>query len=96
MESFIQNLLNNPTNEAKEEYDKRVNEIEYSILCDAYKLPAKSQEFFNKKREAFAYRRNCAMLFLTKWVEKYGTPEGSPIAYRDTLIIPFQEIKKPK
>lgn len=96
IDELIQNLLDNPSEENKEKYNTYVNQVEYSILLESYRYSAKSQEHFDKKREAFAYRRECAKIVLNKWVAKYGSTENSPVSYADTLIIPFQEIKNPK
>lgn len=96
IENLIDNLLQDPTENNKENYLTFVNEKEYSLLEEAEKLPFKSREYFEKRTEAFAYRRECAKMLLTKWVSVYGSTEGCVVSYADTLNIPFQQIKKPK
>lgn len=96
IDELIQIVLDDPSEENKEKYKTYINQTEYSMLLEAYEHPEKSQEFFDQKRKAFAYRRDCAKVFLNKWIAKYGTTENSPVSYADTLIIPFQEIKQPK
>jgi hypothetical protein len=96
IKDLIEDLIQNPTEESKENYLKFVNEIEYSLLEDAETFPFKSQEYFDKRREAFSYRRECAMMVIQKWVGKYKTTEGCVVSYADTLNIPFQQIKIPK
>jgi hypothetical protein len=96
IEELIQTLVEAPTEENKENYFKFVNEMEYSLIQDAETFPFKSQEYFDKRKQAFAYRRECAMILLSKWVATYGSTENCPISYADTLNIPFQQIKVPK
>lgn len=96
IENLIQTLIETPTEELKENYLKFVSEMEYSLLQDAETLPFKSQEYFNKRTEAFAYRRKCAIMLLNSWVATHGTTDNCPVSYADTLNIPFQQIKVPK
>jgi hypothetical protein len=96
IEELIESLVKNPTEELKETYLNFVNTTEYSLLEDAETLPFKSQEYFDKRKQAFAYRRECAMILLNSWVSAHGSTEFCPVSYADTLIIPFQQIKIPK
>jgi hypothetical protein len=96
IEKLIDDLVKHPTDEHKETYLKFVNEMEYSLLQDAETLPFRSQEYFDKRKQAFAYRRECAMIVLQRWVSTYGSTEGCVVSYADTLNIPFQQIKAPK
>jgi hypothetical protein len=96
IEELIQTLVEAPTEENKENYFKFVNDMEYSLLQDAETFPFKSQEYFDKRKQAFAYRRECAMILLSKWVATYGSTKNCPVSYADTLNIPFQQIKAPK
>jgi hypothetical protein len=96
IENLIETLVKNPTEESKENYLKFVNEMEYSLLQNAEELPFKSQEYFNKRTEAFAYRRKCAMMLLNSWVATHGSTNNCPVSYADTLNIPFQQIRAPK
>lgn len=96
IETIIQKVLENPSQENKIEYEKIVSEIEYNLLIESEKFPHKSQEKFSKRTEAFSFRRNCAIQLISKWVEKYNTTENCPVSYADTLNIPFREIKNVK
>jgi hypothetical protein len=93
---LIEILVKDPSEEHKDNYLKFINKIEYSMLQDAETLPFKSREYFNKRTEAFAYRRECAMILLSKWVATYSSTKNCPVSYADTLNIPFQQIKAPK
>jgi hypothetical protein len=96
IQDFIKNLVENPTEENKQNYLKFVNEIEYSLLEDAETLPFKSHEYFEKRKQAFAYRRECAIILLKDWISTHGSTENCPVSYADTLNVPFQQIKTPK
>lgn len=96
IDELIQILVKDPTEENIQNYLQFVNEMEYSLLQDAETFPFKSQEYFNKRKQAFAYRRECAMMLLNKWVATYGSSENCLVSYADTLNIPFQQIKVPK
>ncbi len=96
IEELIETLVKTPTEESKQNYYQFVNEMEYSLLQDAETFSFKSHEYFDKRREAFAYRRECAILLLNSWVSTYGSTDNCPVAYADTLNIPFQQIKAPK
>ncbi len=96
IEDLIQTLVETPTEENKENYLRFVNEMEYSLLQEADTFPFKSREYFNKRTEAFAYRRKYAMILLNSWVATHGSTENAPVSYADTLNIPFQQIKVPK
>jgi hypothetical protein len=96
IEELIETLVKEPTEENKEKYIGFVNSMKYSLLQDAYAFPPKSQEYFDKRREAFAYQGKCAKMLLNSWVATYGSTENCPMKYMDTLNIPFQEIKVPK
>jgi hypothetical protein len=96
IEDLISNLVSNPTEENKEKYNKFISQTEYNLLVDCENLPYKSQEYFSKRTIAFSFRGECAVKLISNWVSKYGTSEGCPVSYADTLNIPFREIKKPK
>jgi hypothetical protein len=95
IETLIESLVENPTEENKINYLNFVNQQEYSLLESAEKYPLKSMEYFKTRTQAFSYRRESAKKLLTKWVAKYETTEDCIVSYADTLIIPFQQIKKP-
>jgi hypothetical protein len=96
IEELIESLVKNPTEELKETYLNFVNTTEYSLLEDAETLPFKSQEYFDQRKKAFAYRRECATILLRHWLAQYGSTSGCPMTYANTLNVPFQQIKKPK
>lgn len=93
---FILSIIENPSENIGEIYESFVNQKEYSLLQETEQYPYKSQEYFNKRREAFAFRREFAIKMINTWVGKYGTSKGCPVTYADTLNIPFREIKQPK
>jgi hypothetical protein len=93
IQKLIEDLVENPTEETKQNYLSHIQETEYSLLEDAEKFPFKSWEHFNQRREAFSYRSQCAKLLLIKWVGKYGNTKDCPVSYADTLNVPFQQIK---
>lgn len=96
IETIIKKLVESPTEELKQDYLNFVNQMEYSLLQDAETLPFKSREYFDKRTEAFTYRRECAMMLLKSWIATYGTSKDCPVNYTNTLNIPFQQIKIPK
>lgn len=96
IKDLICSVVNNPTKENIDNYFNFVNTTEYSLLVEAETFSNKSQKYFDKRKEAFSYRRTSAITFINNWVQKYGSTENSPITYADTLNIPFQSIKVPK
>lgn len=90
---MIEELVNNPSEENVKNYFKHVLDVENQLLKESITLPYKSREYFDKRIEAFSYRRDCAKTLLTAWVAKYGSTENCPVKYVDTLNIPFQQIK---
>lgn len=95
IEDLIKKVVEDPSEENKQEYLSFVNQTEYSLLQDAESFPVKSQEYFDKRKRAFAYRRECAIMFLKSWISTHKTTDNSPVTYADTLIIPFTQIKRP-
>jgi hypothetical protein len=93
IKTIIQNLVENPNDHTKQEYLNHVHSTEHSLLHESEKLIFKSQEYFDKRNEAFSYRKKCAIMLLNQWVEKYKTSDGCLVTYADTLNIPFQQIK---
>ena len=93
---LIQSVIDSPTEDNIQSYKSHIDEMEYSLLKDAESFPFKSQEYFSKRTEAFSYRRETSMKMITAWVKQYGSTQGCPSSYADTLNIPFREIKKPK
>jgi hypothetical protein len=96
LEGIIINLVNTPSEENVEKYFTHIHESELSFLTEAEHFPFKSREYFNKRTEAFSYRRNSASILISKWVEKYKTTKDCPVSYADTLNIPFQKINPAK
>jgi hypothetical protein len=95
IEELIKKVVENPSEENKQEYFLFVNQTEYSLLLEAETFPFRSWEYFDKRKQAFAYRRECAIMFLNSWIATHKTTENSPVTYADTLIIPFTQIKTP-
>lgn len=89
----------------KKQYEKLLYKYQKtSVQMNPYhdsfiRLNDKNNLFFpvsELSKRTFAYPRNTAGIFLKKWTEKHPTTERCPVSYRDTLNIPFQEIKEPK
>lgn len=93
IEKLIDLVVTNPTEKNKLEFEKAINLLENSLIEEAQFLPPKSQEYFNKRTEAFNVRLTYSKLMLNKWVSKYGSTNGCPVKYESTLNIPFRQIK---
>ena len=93
IETFISDVINNPSEENKEKYLNYVLESEHKLLKESNIFPYKSKEYFNARKKAFSFRRECAMKMISEWVKVYKTTENCVVSYADTLIIPFQQIK---
>jgi uncharacterized protein with von Willebrand factor type A (vWA) domain len=93
IEQLIESFVENPSEENKQQYMDHVLGTEHKLLEESITLPYKSREYFDKRIEAFSYRRDCAKKMINRWVEKYKTSSGCCVSYADTLIIPFQQIK---
>jgi hypothetical protein len=96
LEEIIITLVNTPSKENVEKYSTHIHESELFLLTEAENFPFKSRDYFNKRTEAFSYRRNSASILISKWVEKYKTTKDCPVSYADTLNIPFQKINPAK
>jgi hypothetical protein len=96
VEILLNMVLEEPTEENKENYLNKLNELEYALIEESAKYPDKSQENLDLRKESFSTRTTYAKKMLSLWVNKYQTTEGCPHSYQDTLNIPFQQIKKPK
>lgn len=94
IEQLIETLVKEPNEENISNYFEFINEMEITLLENAEAFPFKSQEYFNMRTKAFAYRRECAMITISKWVSTYGSSKNCPVTYADTLNIPFKTIKK--
>jgi hypothetical protein len=93
-EEIILNLVETPSEENKQNYLNHILETENYLLKESTTLPYKSREYFDKRIEAFSYRKESAMKMISAWVKKYGSSENCVVSYADTLNIPFQTIKK--
>jgi hypothetical protein len=93
IESIISELVESPSEDNKQKYLEHIAETEYALLVESNELTFKSREYYDKRIEAFSYRRESAMRLISAWVSKYGTSENCVISYADTLNIPFREIK---
>lgn len=95
IENLIETVINDPTDQNKNTFLRKLNELEYSLLQQAETFPYKSSEYFNKRAEAFSVRGKYAKMLLAQWVNKFNSTEGCPLKYEDTLNIPFRSIKSP-
>jgi hypothetical protein len=95
IDQIIEEAIENPTEENVIKYREEINNLEYQTLIEAENFPKKTQEYFNKRSEAFSLQGKYASVVLRKWVEKYKTSNGCFCSYRETLNIPFREIKQP-
>lgn len=94
IDSIIHQFVETPSPELQQLYEALVHQTEYNLLIEANSFPFKSQEWFDKRREAFAFRRECAKRMINAWVKKHETSQGCFITYAETLNIPFQTIKQ--
>ena len=95
LQELINQVVENPTDDNKQEYLKNLNLLEITILKEAEKYKPKTPEYFSIRQEAFATRGKYAKIVLSKWVAKYGNASGAPHKYEDTLSIPFRSIASP-
>jgi uncharacterized protein with von Willebrand factor type A (vWA) domain len=93
IESIIDSFVENPSEEIKQQYMNHVLKAEQKLLEESITFAYKSREYFDKRIEAFSYRRECAKKMINKWIAKYQTSSGCCVSYADTLNIPFQQIK---
>lgn len=77
-EELIQQVIENPSQENKNLYEDYVSCLEYDLIQK------------NKQYEAYTIRSKCATQMLREWIKVYGTSEGCPASYQDTLNIPFR------
>jgi hypothetical protein len=96
IETKIQEFLQPPFDNLKQNYEEWISQLEYSILSDCNEVKYKSREWFDIRREAFAVRKKAALIMLPMWIDKYGSIVNCPVQYQDTLNIPFKQIKEPK
>lgn len=94
IETIIDLVVESPTEENKIKFEQAINLLECSLIQEAELMPYKSQEYFNKRKEAFSIRPEYAKMMLNKWVAKFGSTDGCPVKYESTLNIPFRQIKK--
>lgn len=93
LDEIIDLVVENPTEENKQHYFTILNQEEHRLLEEAHEQPPKSREFFHQRSRAFSLRRESATKLINKWVKKHSSMKDCPVSYRDTLNIPFQEIK---
>jgi hypothetical protein len=90
----ISSVLEDPSEENKNRLLKKVNVIEYSILGEAEDY--KNTVYYQRKRsEAFSVKFKVASKILPLWIKKFGSTEGCPYQYKDTLLVPFNSISAP-
>lgn len=95
MLKIIDIVVENPTEENKKDFMRSLNALEYSTLEEAESYQKKSKEYFETRTKAFSIRSECAKIILSKWISKFGSTEGCPLKYEDTLNIPFRQIQRP-
>jgi hypothetical protein len=96
IETKLQEFLESQSDDLKQNYEDWISELEYNILKESNNVEYKSREWFDIRTNAFSIRKNSAMKLLTMWVKKYKSTKNCPVLYKDTLDIPFKEIKAPK
>jgi hypothetical protein len=94
MYELIDLVVENPTEENKQTFLASLSALEHSTLAAAEELPRKTPEYFQMRTQAFSVRPECAKMLLGKWVAKFGSTDGCPLKYEDTLNIPFRQIKQ--
>lgn len=90
---LIDDLLENPTEENKNELLETITQQEVLLLQEAEAHEFKSREYFCKRTLAFKVRPTSAMTLVPKWISKFGSSEGCPLQFSDTLNIPFRQVK---
>jgi hypothetical protein len=93
LKAFIDKLLENPSEENKNLFLENLQKEEYNTLVEAEKKEYKSYEYFKARTKAFQLRPLIAMELVPKWVLKFGSQVGCPLQFKDTLNVPFREIK---
>jgi hypothetical protein len=91
---FIQTLLETPIEDNKVAFSQLLKNKEIELLEIAEECEFKSQEYFNKRNEAFSLRREIAMYLVPLWISKFGSLGGCPLQFSDTLNIPFRVVGK--
>lgn len=77
-EELIQLIIQDPSEENKNLYNDYIEKFEYDLILQ------------NKQSEAYTIRGKCAGQILREWIKVYGSSEGCPASYQDTLNIPFR------
>ena len=93
LSAFIDIMVSNPSDSNKQKYEQLMRELEYKTLKESEEYPKKSRSYFAKRNEAFALRGMYATTVIKKWVSKYGSTDGCPCSYADTLNVPFRKIE---
>jgi len=96
IETKLQEFLQSPLDTLKQNYEEWISKLEYDILTTSLEVEPESREWFDIRINAFSIRKKVAMILLPMWISKYGSTEGCPVQYQDTLNIPFKQIKEPK
>lgn len=96
IEAKLQEFLESPSDNLKQDYEEWISKLEYDVLATSLEVKSKSREWFDIRTNAFSIRKKAAMMLLSMWIKEYGSTEGCPVQYQDTLNIPFKQIKEPK
>ena len=96
IEAKLQEFLESPSDNLTLDYEEWISKLEYDILATSLEVESKSREWFGIRTNAFSIRKKAAMMLLSMWIKEYGSTEGCPVQYQDTLNIPFKQIKEPK
>lgn len=96
IEAKLQEFLESPSDALNQNYEDWITDIECSILSKCNDVEYKSKEWFDIRTNAFSIRKKVAMMLLPMWINKYGSTQGCPVQYQETLNIPFKQIKEPK
>jgi hypothetical protein len=74
---LIDLVVQESSDENKQLYEDYVSRLEYDLIVE------------NKRSEAFTIRGKCATQLIGKWIKVYGSTQGCPASYADTLNRPF-------
>jgi hypothetical protein len=96
IETKLQEFLQSPFDNLKQNYEEWISLLEYDILSKCNEVEYKSREWFDIRINAFSIRKKAAMIMLLMWIDKYGSTVNCPVQYQNTLNIPFKQIKEPK
>jgi hypothetical protein len=100
--------LDNWQDDDKKQYNNLIDHYSIRLAVEShnfqkednisYSLPPNKvySRYHQLRIAAFAYRNEIAIYTLNKWMLTHKSAEGCVVSYKDTLNIPFQELKVPK